>query len=220
MPNDARLGESRWPMAIAVVATGVLHEFLPTSFRVAPRAYFLGFVLVFLAVIIVGDPGRIDRQRRWLRVTTGLMIAFITAVNAGSAVRLVVGILTNASFDTAAALLKIGGVIWVTNVIAFALWYWDLDRGGAAARAAGSTAISPAFVFPEMTMPEFAPPNWFAQFFDYLVLSFNTSMAFSPTDVSAVKRWAKLMMASQSIVSLVLAALVIARAINILPVNS
>jgi hypothetical protein len=209
--------EPRWPMALAAVVAGVLHEFLPADFRAAPRAYFLAFILVFLVVLIVGDPGRIDRERRWLRVTTGLMIGLITVVNAASAVRLVNGILTGAAFDTAGGLLVIGGVIWATNVIAFALWFWDLDGGGAAARAAGSTRVPRAFVFPEMTLTEYVPPGWYAQFPDYLVLSVNTALAFSPTDVSAVRRWAKLMMVAESLISLALAALVIARAINILP---
>ena len=101
-------------------------------------------------------------------------------------------------------------------MIAFALWYWDLDAGGAAARAAGSHPAGPAFVFPEMTMPQYVPASWYPTFADYLVLSFNTALAFSPTDVSAVRVWAKLMMVFESIVSLALAALVIARAINIL----
>ena len=101
-------------------------------------------------------------------------------------------------------------------MIAFALWYWDLDAGGAAARAAGSTRIGPAFFFPEMRLPEFVGASWYPKFADYLVLSFNTALAFSPTDVSAIRVWAKLMMIFESLVSLTLAALVIARAINIL----
>ena len=102
------------------------------------------------------------------------------------------------------------------NVIAFSLWYWDLDAGGPAARAVGSAPIGPAFIFPEMTMPDFVPASWYPKFADYLALSFNTALAFSPTDVSAVRIWAKLMMIFESIVSAALAALVVARAINIL----
>ena len=134
-------------------------------------------------MLIIGDPGRIDRPRRWLRVTTLLMFGMITLVTASAAVRLVAGIVINARFTTASQLLTIGGCIWLTNVIAFALWYWDLDAGGAAARAAGSNPMGPAFVFPEMTMPGFVPVSWYPTFVDYLVLSFNTALAFSPTDV-------------------------------------
>ena len=103
----------------------------------------------------------------------------------------------------------------MTNVIAFGLWYWDLDRGGAAARAHGS-AISPAFVFPEMSNPELVRDGWYPSFVDYLHLSFNTSMAFSPTDVSAIKPWGKLMMMAEEAISVVVGILVVARAVNIL----
>jgi len=203
-------------MATAVVSVGILQELVPDDFRVLPRLVYPILLILFLAVLIVGDPGRIDRQRRWLRVTTLLMFGIITLVTASAAVRLVIGILTDASFTTASQLLIIGGCIWLTNVIAFALWYWDLDAGGAAARAVRSRPTGPAFVFPEMTMPEYVPASWYPTFADYLVLSFNTALAFSPTDVSAIRVWAKLMMIFESIVSLALAALVIARAINIL----
>ena len=211
-----RQGERRWPMALAVVSVGVLQELVPADFRVLPRFVYPVFLLCFLGVLILGDPGRIDRQRRWLQVTTSLMIGLITLVTAVSAVRLVAGILTHATFTTAGQLLILGGCIWLTNVIAFALWFWDLDAGGAAARATGSSPTGPAFIFPEMTLPEFVPASWYPKFADYLALSFNTALAFSPTDVSAVRVWAKLMMIFESIVSLALAALVIARAINIL----
>ena len=132
------------------------------------------------------------------------------------AVRPVDGIFTEARFTAADELLIIGGCIWLINVIAFALWYWDLDGGGAAARAARSHPAGPAFVFPEMMMPQYVPADWYLTFVDYLALSFNTALAFSPTDVSAVRVWAKLMMVFQALVSLGLAALVIARAIKFL----
>jgi uncharacterized membrane protein len=103
----------------------------------------------------------------------------------------------------------------LSNVIAFGLWYWEVDRGGAAARARGSSA-RPAFVFPEMINPQFVATGWYPKFVDYLHLSFTTATAFSPTDVSAVKAWAKLMMMLEEIISLLLAILVIARAVNIM----
>jgi hypothetical protein len=87
--------------------------------------------------------------------------------------------------NNAEELLAAGGAIWLTNVIAFALWYWDLDRGGAPARAHGRG--EPAFIFPEMTNLEHVPADWYPRFVDYLHLSFNTATAFSPTDVSAIR---------------------------------
>lgn len=189
---------------------------MPERFLLAPHWAYPVFLVVFLVVLIAGDPGRIDRDRPWLRLTTGLMIGLITLVNAVSAARLVADILANRSFGSAEELFATGAIVWLINVITFALWYWDLDGGGAAARATGPPHANPAFVFPEMTLTEFAPADWFPQFADYLALSFNTATAFGPTDVSAIKRWAKLMMIGEALISLTLATLVIARAVNIL----
>jgi hypothetical protein len=204
-------------MAVAALSAVALHQLMPSDFRISPHWMYPVFMVAFLIVLIVGDPGRMDRQRRWLRVTTGLMIGLITLVNAVSAGRLVNGILTKGhSFDTAGQLLLIGAGVFITNVIAFALWFWDLDAGGPAARAAGSPGHPTAFVFPEMTVPELIPAGWYPQFIDYLALSFNTATAFGPTDVAAIRHWAKFMMIAEATISLTLATLVVARAVNIL----
>jgi hypothetical protein len=210
-------GESRWPMALAVLTVGVIRLFLPPELRVNDASgLFLAVILVMIVALILGDPGRIDRQVTWLRVLTGALIAVITLVNAGSSVRLVISIIYSEPFtQTARVLLACGGIIWLTNVIAFCLWYWDLDRGGAAARAAGSTR-RPAFLFPEMSNPDFVGEDWSPAFVDYLHLSFTTATAFSPTDVSPLKPWAKVMMMSEETISLALGILVVARAVNIL----
>jgi len=217
MVDGAQKGERRWPMAGAVLLAGVLRTFLPPELRLNDARPLVPVVLIALmGALIVGDPGRIDRDKRWLRILTGSLIGLITFVNAGSSIRLVYGIFVDEPFTkSAGTLLRAGGIIWLTNVIAFGLWYWDLDRGGAAARALGST-VSPAFVFPEMTTPDLVREGWYPAFVDYLHLSFNTAMAFSPTDVSAIKPWAKLMMMAEEAISLVVGILVIARAVNIL----
>jgi uncharacterized membrane protein len=172
---------------------------------------------VLLAVLVVGDPGRIDRDSTWLRVATGTLIGVISLVNATAVVRLVAAItIGQAKFtNDANVLLASGGAVWLTNVIAFGLWYWDLDRGGAAARARGSGG-QPAFVFPEMTNAQYVGANWYPKFIDYLHLSFTTAMAFSPTDVSAIRPWAKLLTMAEDVISLLIALLVVARAVNIL----
>ena len=210
-------GEHWWPVALAVVVTVALHVALPAKYRINP-AWVLPVVLLgLLAALIIGDPGRIDRQKTWLRILTGAVIAVLTVANLVGAGRLVGDIVTsNKLFDNnAPALLAVGGVIWATNVIAFGLWYWDLDRGGAAARAHHPQA-NPAFVFAEMQHTEYAPADWMPKFADYLALAFWTATAFSPSDVSVIKRWAKLLMMTEAAVSLGIGALVIARAINIL----
>ncbi len=203
-------------MAVAILAAGALRYTLPGSLRVHDAPWLLGFItVVMLGVLIIGDPGSIDRQSKWLRVVTDFLIALVTIVNGASAFRLVSDIIDTASFtNNAKTLLASGGAIWLTNVIAFGLWYWDLDRGGAAARAHGKGR--PTFVFPEMTNSEYVDDDWYPKFVDYLHLSFSTAAAFSPTDVSAVRPWAKLLMMTEEAISLVVGLLVIARAVNIL----
>ena len=115
---------------------------------------------VLMVALMLGDPGRVDREDRWLRVVTGTLIALITVSNGGSVVRLVLAIFYGKPFtNDPHVLLTSGAIIWLTNVIAFGLWYWDLDRGGAVARASGS-GPSPAFVFPEMALPEYVEAAW------------------------------------------------------------
>jgi hypothetical protein len=202
-------------MAVAVLVAAFLHATLPPQLRVQSSSLLPWIAMVILFVLIVGDPGRINRVHTWLRVLTDILIGLITLANVYAAVQLVFGIVDNASFTQPRELLLAGGSVWLTNVIAFALWYWDLDRGGAAERASGTTR-PPAFVFPEMTHTDHVAADWYPKFFDYLAFSFATATAFSPTDVSAVKAWAKALVVVESLVSLALAALVIARAINVL----
>jgi len=172
--KQAQVGERRWPMAAAVLLAGVLRIFLPPQLRLGDaRPLFVVVLAVLMVALIVGDPGRIDRQKGWLQVLTGVLIGVITFVNAGSSVRLVYAIIKAEHFTTDAnILLASGGIIWLTNMIAFGLWYWDLDRGGAAARARG-TGTSPAFVFPEMSNPELVRDGWYPSFVDYLHLSYS-----------------------------------------------
>jgi hypothetical protein len=117
--------------------------------------------------------------------------------------------------DVAAPLLASGFAIWATNVIAFGLWYWELDRGGPMSRAAAKRA-HPDFLFPQMQVPEMADPDWEPLFIDYLYVSYTNATAFSPTDTMPLSRWSKVLMMFQSGVALITAALVVARAVNIL----
>jgi uncharacterized membrane protein len=205
-------------MALAVLVAAAMYVFIPEQFRVsdASRVAYPVLLLMLLVALTIGDPGRIDRDSRWLRVTTGVMIGVITLGTAVSVVRVVVGILRGAQFDSPSELLTIGAVVWVTNVIAFALWYWHLDSGGPAARANGVVVEHPAFHFPEEDIPDLVAAGWYPQFVDYLALSFNTSTAFSPTDVSAIRHWSKLWLMTEGAISLTLVGLVVARAVNVL----
>jgi hypothetical protein len=215
--SSADVGEPRWPMALAVVVAGLLRASLPPQLRNGDaRWLFLVVVVALLAALIIGDPGRIDRDLPWLRALTAGLIGLITLANADAAVRLVVSIINVSSFtNDAKVLLASGGAIWLTNVIAFGLWYWALDRGGPAARAAGA-GHPPALVFPEMKNEEHVGPDWAPKFVDYFHFAFATATAFSPTDVSAIRPWTKLMMMAEEGISLIVALLVVARAVNIL----
>ena len=212
----AERGEHWWPVALAIITAALLHVVLPARYRVQPAWVVPAVLAGLLAVLIAGDPGRIDKQKTWLRIVTGAAIAFITLANVLAA-GLVAEILTNNKLFAAhpGGLLAAGGVVWATNVIAFGLWYWDLDRGGAAARAHHPDR-NPAFVFPEMQHTAYVPADWVPRFVDYISLAFWTATAISPTDISAIRPWAKLLMMLEAGCSIVLAALVIARAINVL----
>jgi hypothetical protein len=215
--SAAERGEHWWPVATAIIVVAGLHVALPARYRVQPVWVVPVVLLALLAVLIAGDPGRIDRQKAWLRVVTGIVIGVVTVANLLAAVRLVVDILTgNKLFaHNPGGLLAAGGVIWATNVIAFALWYWDLDRGGAASRAHRPDR-NPAFVFPEMQHTGYVAAAWVPQFIDYLSLAFWTATAVSPTDISAIRPWAKLLMMLEAAGSIALAVIVIGFAINIL----
>jgi hypothetical protein len=116
-PAPAKLGESRWPMALAVLAAGGLRAALPAQLRDGDARWAFGaVVVVLLAVLIIGDPGRIDRDSPWLRAMTGTLIGLISAVNAAGAVRLVAGIIDAARFSNDAnVLLASGGAIWLSS---------------------------------------------------------------------------------------------------------
>ena len=123
--------------------------------------------------------------------------------------------------DRPGQLLRSAGALWVCNLLVFACWYWRLDAGAPYQRALRRSHTDGAFLFPQMMMdPELkkqmGEDNWAPGFVDYLFLAFNTSTAFSPTDVPVLSRWAKVMMIVQSLISLTTIALLAARAVNIL----
>ena len=145
--------------------------------------------------LIIVNPIRIERRGVLARTASIALIMLITAANAVSAVLLVRAIVNRLpGTATAAPLFVSGAAIWATNVIAFALWYWEFDRGGPVRRAEGAGPVSRPAV-PADGEPELAPPEWEPWFVDYLYVSFTNATAFSPTDVLPLARWAKLTMA-------------------------
>ena len=212
--SGARTPEKRWPMAVAVLAGIALQVGTPKEGRFTYWWIFPILELVALAAVLIRDPGRIDRRTRAARRTTLVLIALMTIGTLWGLSVLMLDILDpNFSTVSATALLGRGAALWVTNVLVFSLWFWELDRGGAAERAAGS-GILPSFGFPEDAMPELVAKGWMPRYPDYLYLSYTNATAFSPTDTLPVRTWAKMIMMIESSISLVTAILVIARAIN------
>ena len=203
-------------MATAVLAATVLYVGMPHRGRIPGWWIFPVLQLVLLGFLIAQDPGRIDRRSASMHRPMVALLAVMTAGVVISVTVLAYDILVSVRGVTATVLLGRGAAIWVENVIVFSLWYWQFDRGGPAERAAGAP-IPPSFAFPENATPELAPAGWRPAYPDYLYLSFTNATAFSPTDTLPVRQWAKLTMMVQAALSLVIAILVIARAINVLP---
>ena len=204
-------------MAAAVLVAAFIQLIAPEGGRVAPRWLFPLIELGLLVVLMIRDPGRIDERGRGSRRATIALIAVMTVATLSGIVVLVIDIIdTNIHTADANALLGRGAALWVTNVLTFSFWYWIFDRGGPAERAARS-GIAPSFAFPENATPELVAADWMPQYHDYLYLSFTNATAFSPTDTLPLQAWAKMAMMAESVLSLVTAILVIARAINVLP---
>jgi len=207
-------GEHRWPAALAILAAIALQLPLPTSITPTGRLLLPLVEAVLLVVLVAADPFRIDRESTVLRMLALANLVFIAVINGWSVVLLVRRILLHEPI-TPGRLLIAGGCIWLTNVIVFGLAYWEFDRGGPAVRASGRVEV-PDFLFAQMQSPDMAPRDWEPEVVDYLYLAFTNATAFSPTDVLPLSRWAKLLMMLQSAVALIIAALVVARAVNVL----
>ena len=211
--------EPRWPVALAMVTfiaiSVALRIAVPNRESLGPPWVVPGIEIGLLVCLIAADPAHIAGRRRWLRrIALFLVFALLVAmlVATGVLVRdlIVGGEVTN----QASSLLASGAVIWLGNVLVFSLVYWLLDSGGPYARYVGERPY-PDFAFTQQQAPELAPPGWRPQYHDYLILGLTTSTAFSPTDVLPMSAWAKLTMALQSIIALVVVGLVIARAVNV-----
>jgi hypothetical protein len=208
-------GENRLPVAVAVLAAVVLQIVLPDRLVLRPRPLLPALELLLLVGLVTANPGRLERPHPGLRMASLVLTALVTVANAASAVLLVHVLLNGEASNDPTSLLGSGAAIYLTNIIAFGLWYWEFDRGGPVARAA-ATRPFPDFLFPQMATPEMAPDEWQPGFFDYLYVSFTNATAFSPTDTLPLSRWAKALMLMQSAIALTTIGLVIARAVNVL----
>lgn len=208
--------EPRWPAALALVAVGVLFTAMPEFISFAPSW------LLMLVMIILELPALLAHQRGRHLVAWALGMAG-SAVVTLFLVLSVVLLVIQAMHHTreAAQLLRSSALLWVCNVIIFGSWYWRLDAGGPLGREKTPGHDSGAFLFPQMTMDprKLAAETdklWSPSFIDYLFLAFNTSAAFSPTDVPILSRWAKVLVMIQASISLTLVAVLVGRAVNAL----
>ena len=207
--------ENRLPVAASMVVAVALQVSLSTRFSLHPFWLLPVLEVVMLAVLTVINPVRLSRPTRVGRYLTMALAGAITLDNLASAFLLDLAIVTGKTGNDAVGLLSAGASIYLTNIIVFGIWYWELDRGGPFNRMAGM-APHPDFLFPQMVTPEMSPEHWEPRFLDYLYTSFTNVMAFSPTDTMPLSRWAKSLMALQSAIALSTTALVLARAVNIL----
>ncbi len=207
--------ETRWPALVAVLVAIGLQLVLPERVirGMGSRWLIPALETTLLLVLLVANPGRISRQQSRLRVIGVALIALISIANVVTLLELIDALLYG-SRASGRPLIYASLPIWLTNVIAFGLWYWELDRGGPAERQLPGHP-RPDFLFPQMSTPG-SSPGWVPRFLDYLYTSFTNATAFSPTDTMPLTAWAKTLMSLQSLASLVTVAVVVSRAVNIL----
>ncbi len=205
------LREPIWPAFVAMLAAAGVYWALPAPLSVGPGWLLLAIVILLLI------PMMISARRNDHHVTrplTFIASGIITIAMIASLVHLVAGIPSHS--ETPQVLLRSAASLWVTNILIFALWYWKLDAGGPIRRELPDGMAKGSFLFPQMMGREKADSSWVPNFVDYLFLAFNTSTAFSPTDTAVLSRPAKLATMLQSLISLMIIALLFARAVNIL----
>jgi hypothetical protein len=217
MPQtQVRRIEPRWPALVAMLAIGGLYYAMPSALTVGPDW------LVLVLVLALGLPAVMTHRAGHWRLGHALGYAMNGVVTLSLIVSL--GLLVSrlpAKKESPKELLVAAGALWISNLLVFACWYWRLDAGGPHERALQGSHTDGAFLFPQMMLEpelrrEMGEDKWKPGFIDYLFLAFNTSTAFSPTDVPVLSRWAKALMMIQSAISLATIALLAARAVNIL----
>ncbi len=209
--SHANVREPRWPAFVAMLAAAGVYLALPEPLSLGPSWLLLGIVVLLLIPILMTDRYGHHRATRILTITAN---GIITLAMIASLILLVRGIPEH--LETPKALLRSAGALWITNILVFALWYWKLDAGGPRKRDHLNGISGSSFLFPQMLSREEHDSSWKPNFVDYLFLAFNTSTAFSPTDTAVLSRLAKLGTMVQSLISLMIVALLAARAVNIL----
>ena len=208
--------EPRWPALVALLSIGGLHWILPSSLTVGPDW------LVLVLVAILATPAVATSRTRMWRVgrVFGYLTNGVVTLSLAASLALLISRLPGHK-DAPIELMRSAATLWVCNLLVFACWYWRLDAGGPSQRELRRSHTDGAFLFPQMMLDpelrrEMDEDEWSPGFVDYLFLAFNTSTAFSPTDVPVLSRWAKGLMMVQASISLTTIAILAARAVNIL----
>jgi uncharacterized membrane protein len=202
--------EPFWPAQVTVAAALALYLTLPHRLTMVPPWVLPALEVLLLLPLALTTPHRVADERMRVRHATLALIGTIGAANA-LALALLVHYLLEGGRATGADLLVSAITIWLTNVLVFALWYWELDQGGPGRRAGSRGAGD--FRFPQQ---QSSAGGWAPGFVDYLYLSFTNATALSPTDTVPLSAWAKLLMMVQALVSLLTLVLVAAHAVNVL----
>lgn len=205
--------EPRWPASLALVACVGLYAILSNRLVIGPR-WLLPVLIALPLIPLSARRHRHPNESPFIRRITVSLIGVITVANVAS-MALLVHHLLNANVSQGRDLIYSAVAVWLTNIIVYGLWFWEVDRGGPHVRA-GGTDRYPDLQFPQMENPQLAPPDWRPRFWDYLFTSFANGSSFAPADAMPLTVLAKSLFLSESIVSLVTIAVVAARAVNIL----
>src|SRR5256886_2511781 len=206
--------EPRWQALVALLAVGAIYLALPRSLIIGPIWLLPTLIVVLLVPTVVSHRA----GKRSLNRALGNIINGITTLALIGSVLLLVRALPSHK-ESPLELLRSGGLLWLTNVIVFALWYWRLDGGGATKRHEDKKFGSTSFLFPPMQVPpderaQFACTGWRPRFVDYLFVSFTQRSTFGPTDAPLLARWGKVFSMRQIFIWLRLGSLLISRAVG------
>lgn len=207
-------GEPFWPIQVTVVAAIALQIGLSKRLTVGPHWLVPALEGVLAVGLSMATPRQLEHEHRKRRRAALTLTGLVSAANAFSLYQLC-HLLLHHTVNNGDELIVSGVLIWLTNWLIFALWYWELDRGGPGRRAAGHDG-PPDFLYPQMSDDHIEPLDWRPKFLDYLYVSLTNATAFSPTDTMPLSAMAKMVMGLQSIVSLVTIGVVVSRAVNIL----
>ena len=204
-----------WGPQLVVLAAILLQLLLPDRLTIGPHWLLPAVEGLLLVGLVVITPHPRVRHSPWRRRIAMGLIGLVSAVNVFSLIELTRYLLHGGTAG-GRPLIFSGIALWLTNVLLFGLWYWQLDRGGPLERVRGS-GLAPDFLFPQMAdAKRYTRPDWMPGLIDYLYVSFTNATAFSPTDTMPLSQAAKVLMTAQSVVSLLIVVLVVARAVNIL----